>query len=669
MDNADDCFDAWDCDPADELLDSCPGEEDAFAAVAGELLRDAWSESAAWQLEECTTPAATAATPGKRPIESSPRCGTAGSSPASSSAASSSHDSRVVLPVAASSPEASASSAAAESGAELPAKRRRLSGKQARPATFSLPAVTPAFMQGERQSRACPAKAPAVNFGGADDACVQILQQQGMIQLGAQPIREKPPPLSREQRQLVYSLHRRALYKRLAEEAPPGSNGWHSKRTASDAAWKALPDEEKMKMMRSLVAPGQGADGNPEADALAAWLDRKEWLAEVGNTDARHFVRRKYVMGTYFHASWMSCAKRWEALALKSAHEIEEAVKVDPWAKSMMPKMEREVAALVEKVDADFYSASVEACMALLHEKKGLQLHLHVVLEWVRRRNISKSNLSLPVAKVLPQHLTGDSAAAGHRVMTSAPLHYYCQVPKVGQVHTMTNKPAFTAFLVNPRWLNMWIQAGKLDPVPARAEFVKCAVNLTSNLQNLDRLSRERENMLLGAKEETVRLALLGSLGAFKEVPEATEFLEHLKVIRGRYKFLVFYGPSRTGKTSFVRMLTGDPSEVFEVNCASGQEPDLRPFRHFKHKHILFDEATPELVLNQKKLFQAPNCFIQMGASTTNCHAYTVYVSGTGLIVCANTWMERLRCLSPADQEWLESNSFAAHIAEPLFRD
>ena len=251
--------------------------------------------------------------------------------------------------------------------------------------------------------------------------------------------------------------------------------------------------------------------------------------------------------------------------------------------------------------------------------------------------------------------------------MTSAPLHYYCQVHKRGQVHSWTDKPAFTAFVVNPRWLNMWIQAQKVDPLHARDEFVKCCVNLTSNLQNLDRLSQEQELLLLKEKEVSVRLALEGSLGAFKEVPQAVQFLKHLEAIRDRYKFMVLYGPSRTGKTSFVRMLTGDPSEVFEVNCASGQEPDLRPFRHFKHKHILFDEATPELVLNQKKLFQAPNCFIQMGTSTTNCHAYTVYVSGTGLVVCANTWMERLRCLSPADQEWLESNSFAAHIAEPLF--
>ena len=74
-------------------------------------------------------------------------------------------------------------------------------------------------------------------------------------------------------------------------------------------------------------------------------------------------------------------------------------------------------------------------------------------------------------------------------------------------------------------------------------------------------------------------------------------------------------------------------------------------------------------MLNQKKLFQAPACFLQMGSSTTNCHAYSVYVSGTDLVVCANTWMERLLRLSPADQEWLNSNTFTVHVDDPLWLD
>ena len=41
----------------------------------------------------------------------------------------------------------------------------------------------------------------------------------------------------------------------------------------------------------------------------------------------------------------------------------------------------------------------------------------------------------------------------------------------------------------------------------------------------------------------TVRLALEGSLGVFKEVREATQFMEHLEVIRHRYKFFVMCGP------------------------------------------------------------------------------------------------------------------------------
>ena len=73
------------------------------------------------------------------------------------------------------------------------------------------------------------------------------------------------------------------------------------------------------------------------------------------------------------------------------------------------------------------------------------------------------------------------------------------------------------------------------------------------------------------------------------------------------------------------------------------------------------------MVLAQKKLFQSPPCMVQLGASSTNCHAYEVFVSGTGFIVCSNTWMEQVGRLSPADQEWIASNSIAVHVDEPLW--
>ena len=90
-------------------------------------------------------------------------------------------------------------------------------------------------------------------------------------------------------------------------------------------------------------------------------------------------------MATYFDGTWQSTAKKWEELAGMSACAIENKVKEDPWAKSVIRKLELEVAALVETAQADNFSAAAEACLQLLHEKKGLQVHLHVVLAWWHR--------------------------------------------------------------------------------------------------------------------------------------------------------------------------------------------------------------------------------------------------------------------------------------------
>ena len=73
------------------------------------------------------------------------------------------------------------------------------------------------------------------------------------------------------------------------------------------------------------------------------------------------------------------------------------------------------------------------------------------------------------------------------------------------------------------------------------------------------------------------------------------------------------------------------------------------------------------MVLAQKKLFQSPPCMVQLGASSTNCHAYEVFVSGVGFIVCSNTWVGQLELLSPADQEWIGSNSIAVRVDEELW--
>ena len=103
------------------------------------------------------------------------------------------------------------------------------------------------------------------------------------------------------------------------------------------------------------------------------------------------------------------------------------------------------------------------------------------------------------------------------------------------------------------------------------------------------------------------------------------------------------------------------------LNCANCPEPDLRGLLSLFHRFILMDEASPKMVIAQKKLFQCPATEVLLGCSTTNCHAYEVFVSGIGMIVCSNTWSEEIATMSPADQDWLAANSIYMKVSSPLF--
>ena len=167
----------------------------------------------------------------------------------------------------------------------------------------------------------------------------------------------------------------------------------------------------------------------------------------------------------------------------------------------------------------------------------------------------------------------------------------------------------------------------------------------------------------------TIQASLGMQVCAFKRFPAVSEvWLPRFDRIRPRCPFLVINGPSGTGKTYFAKHLLGDPSKVFEVNCASCPEPDLRQFDPLVHEGILFDEASPSLISDQRKLFQAPPCWIDLGCSTTNCHKYQVFVSGIELVVCTNSWHEACEQLPyDSDRDWLRANSIVLDVSEPMW--
>ena len=74
------------------------------------------------------------------------------------------------------------------------------------------------------------------------------------------------------------------------------------------------------------------------------------------------------------------------------------------------------------------------------------------------------------------------------------------------------------------------------------------------------------------------------------------------------------------------------------------------------------------MVLNCKKLFQAGASEVTIGASSTNCHAITVFPHRVRMVICSNRWSEDVATLGMADQQWLTINAVRVEVKRPLWQ-
>ena len=371
------------------------------------------------------------------------------------------------------------------------------------------------------------------------------------------------------------------------------------------------------------------------------------------------------VMLCYHDDDWVLARREWN-LSGVDLKDVLPRLRQDPQYRKIFALVEKGTTRLIDTYNVTRWTFSLEVCPKRFMEDSALRVHAHVVLEFQNKHtwNVSPYKMDgiMPAHTVVPEQAHNKSAAKA-----SAPMHYYLQMPKVGLVEFRTNTEAYIDFKVNPRWITGYLQSKRLAADDAQMEYVKCCHNLVGNLNNLKTLTQHHEQEIRSAKKRIIHEALQGQLCTFRAVPQKEVFLAQLATIKSRYKFLVACGPSGTGKTIWGKWLLGDPSLCLEVNCASCPEPDLRTLTA-RHRLILYDEASCEMVLKQKKLFQGPPDDVLLGCSTTNCHSYSVFVSGVGMIICSNTWFAELRALErDEDRAWLNANSICLHVTSPLW--
>ena len=88
-----------------------------------------------------------------------------------------------------------------------------------------------------------------------------------------------------------------------------------------------------------------------------------------------------------------------------------------------------------------------------------------------------------------------------------------------------------------------------------------------------------------------------------------------------------------------------------------------------KHRGIVYDEGTPEMVWDNREIFQGLAELCTVGDTHTHMYASQVCFTGCRQIITCNDWYDRLALLPEVRQQWLLDNCIVAEVPKELYTD
>ena len=309
------------------------------------------------------------------------------------------------------------------------------------------------------------------------------------------------------------------------------------------------------------------------------------------------------------------------------------------------------------------WSICLEICPKSLRQKREIRLHAHLAVMFERKRDFKMDARQFTF---LGGGIHISEAEISLRRKVGWGAFYYVSAPKISQLWSISTKLPFDEYPVNMQWIWNLLQASKMSAEQARNELIKGAHRLPNHLPALERLKLEVANLKVMNRIEQKEEEFAKLRKPFKSIAPVDKLIADLTVPRERRKFLVLEGPSRVGKTQYALSLFGQKSTL-EINAADEVHPSLQAFCAEEHRCILLDEASPEMVVTNRKLFQAPNALIQLAQSKTSCHMYRVYLNDTLICICSNAWQSKVDQLPASCRDWIMANQVLIRVTRPLW--
>jgi hypothetical protein len=299
------------------------------------------------------------------------------------------------------------------------------------------------------------------------------------------------------------------------------------------------------------------------------------------------------------------------------------------------------------------------------------RIHLHAYISWHDRKSPTIDHRTTDAwvfQDVRPRVDVNKEKRGPHEWLRATEHgHFYVQVWKNGTVHSSTNYPPWTGVWAPEAWwvVSLW-KKHKLGH--------ESMLYLSSQLRDGHARRKAEVEAVLAtetfhkhASEQSAALQAIAAMALpMKPLhPSIEAWMMHFEEVDDRYKFLVLFGPSRTGKSRLARSLFGN-ERTLVVDILNAEHPNLKSYSRIKHRAILLDEMKgAEFIVKNKKALQAHVDGAELGQSPTQQFVYNVFLWRTPLIITTNNF--DLSKMSPIDRDWVLANAVAVHIAEPVW--
>ena len=375
-------------------------------------------------------------------------------------------------------------------------------------------------------------------------------------------------------------------------------------------------------------------------------------------------------LGTW-NGSWLKGKPAWDALVNKGLDDesfIHEA-RQNPALLDLVQHFEAFCKRRCQKLGFDKYSFQFEA--SLKAEEAG-RVHIHAFWHSSEKRVHPGTAEAWSFLGSQPM-LRQCDARGRHAQKFFDRGHFYCQCMKQGYLLRSSNYRKYEHFAVEQKWvIGLW-QLRKLDHENAKQEILSARGHTATYIKEITYVQQAEEEAQVREEKRIADIELSKKQKKFRTVLDvelwklqySTDPAFGLVNKQPRFKFLVLNGPSCYGKTQYAKAVFGVANTLL-VQCQGVKSPCLKDFTRGKHRCIILDECSSEVVVENKTLFQANSDGVLLGQSACNEHAYWKYLYGIALIISCNDWLKGITPDSEA-ANWLRDNSIVYQVTEKMY--